>query len=168
VPLCEKGAGSPSNTTWPGPRPTRTPSLILIRPTVWPQCTNVTDRTGQDNGPDSIGRTVLPTVAQKPSYTKSKNTRLPCTIVRKVTTKLHFRGVSGLRQRDLKGRGGGMILGERQRAPSPPARGLGSAVTCRAISCKHFRGKPDSLEPLVMLVKFLPDFPGCSDTQNTL
>jgi len=31
----------------------------LIRPTVWPQYTNVTDRT------DSIGRTVLQTVAQK-------------------------------------------------------------------------------------------------------
>jgi len=24
------------------------PSFILIRPTVWPQCNNVTDRTGQD------------------------------------------------------------------------------------------------------------------------
>jgi len=38
---------------WPGPRPTCTPSFVLIRPTVWPQCTNVTDRqtdrqTGQD------------------------------------------------------------------------------------------------------------------------
>jgi len=28
----------------------------LIRPTVWPQCTNVTDRTGQtDNGPIAQG-----------------------------------------------------------------------------------------------------------------
>jgi len=42
----------------------------LIRPTVWPQYTNVTDRqdrtdrqTGQRS--DSIGRTVLQTVAQK-------------------------------------------------------------------------------------------------------
>ena len=44
------------------------PSFILIRPTVWPQCTNVTDRTGQtDNRLASIGRTVLKTVAQKPS-----------------------------------------------------------------------------------------------------
>jgi len=43
------GAGSPSNTMWPWPRPTCVPSFILIRPTVWPECTNVTDRqTGQD------------------------------------------------------------------------------------------------------------------------
>ena len=57
-------AGSPSNTMWPGPRPTCMPSFILIRPTVWPQYTNVTDRqTGQWS--DSIGRTVLQTVAQK-------------------------------------------------------------------------------------------------------
>jgi len=44
----------------------------LIRPTVWPQCTNVTDRTGQTDRQDrqqsdSIGRTVLQTVAQKPT-----------------------------------------------------------------------------------------------------
>ena len=49
------------------------PSFILIRPTVWrPQYTNVTDRTGQtgqtDKGTDSIGRTVLHTVAQKCLY----------------------------------------------------------------------------------------------------
>jgi len=31
------GAGSPSNTTWPGPRPTCLPSGILIHLTVWPQ-----------------------------------------------------------------------------------------------------------------------------------
>ena len=50
---------SPSNTVglWPGPRPICMPSFVLIRPTVWPQCTNVTDRqTGStdrqtDNGP---------------------------------------------------------------------------------------------------------------------
>ena len=51
------------------------PSFILIRPTVWPQCTNVTDRqTGQTRQTDrqtdrqrsdSLGRTVLQTVAQK-------------------------------------------------------------------------------------------------------
>ena len=40
-----EGAGSPSNTSWPGPRSTCTPSFILIHPTVWPQYTNVTDRT---------------------------------------------------------------------------------------------------------------------------
>ena len=68
------GAGSPSNTMWPGPRPTCVPSFILIRPTVWPQCTNVTDRTGQTGQTtdrqrsDSIGRTVLQTVAQKLHY----------------------------------------------------------------------------------------------------
>ena len=38
----------------------------LIHPTVWPQYTNVTDRTGQTDRQqsDSIGRTVLQTVAQ--------------------------------------------------------------------------------------------------------
>jgi len=44
---------------WPGPRPTCVPSFILIRPTVWPQYTNVTVRTGQagqtDNGPIALG-----------------------------------------------------------------------------------------------------------------
>jgi len=55
-------AGSLSNTMWPGPRPTFVPIGILIHPTVWPQYTNVLDRTdrtektGQsdrqpDNGP---------------------------------------------------------------------------------------------------------------------
>ena len=51
------------------------PSFILIHPTVWPQCTNVTDRQTDKTGrqdrqtgqrTDSIGRTVLQTVAQKP------------------------------------------------------------------------------------------------------
>ena len=55
VPFWGRAAGSPSNTMWPGSRPTCMPSFILIRPTVWPRCTNVTDRqdrqTGQtDNG----------------------------------------------------------------------------------------------------------------------
>jgi len=48
------GTGAPPNIVWPEPRPTCMPSFILIRPTVWPQYTNVTDRTGkdrQDNGP---------------------------------------------------------------------------------------------------------------------
>ena len=42
-------------------------SFILIRPTVWPQCTNVTDRTDRQDRQrtDSTGRTVLQTVAQK-------------------------------------------------------------------------------------------------------
>ena len=43
APLGE-GTGSPSNTMWPGLRPTRMPSFILIRPTIWPQYTNVADR----------------------------------------------------------------------------------------------------------------------------
>jgi len=69
----EGGAGSPSNIMWPGPRPACMPSFILIRPTVWPQCTNVTaDR--QDRQAlrqtdrqlsDGIGKTVLQMVAQK-------------------------------------------------------------------------------------------------------
>jgi len=61
------GAGSPPNTVWPGPRPTCVPSFILIHRTVWPQCTNVTDRTGQTDRQrtNSIGRTVVQTVAQK-------------------------------------------------------------------------------------------------------
>jgi len=61
-------AGSQSITMWPGPRPTRMPSFILIHPTIWPQYTNVTDRqTGHTDRQrsDSIGRTVLQTVAQK-------------------------------------------------------------------------------------------------------
>ena len=41
-------------------------NFILIRPTVWPQCTNVTDRTDRHRQQsDSIGRTVLQMVAQK-------------------------------------------------------------------------------------------------------
>jgi len=66
-----RGAGSPSNTMWSGPRPSCAPSFIFIRPTVWPQCTNVTDwadrqidRTDRQRT-DSIGRTVLQTVAPK-------------------------------------------------------------------------------------------------------
>ena len=44
APLGGEGAASPSNTMWLGPRPTSTPSFILIHPTVWPQYTNVADR----------------------------------------------------------------------------------------------------------------------------
>jgi len=50
---------------WPGPRPTCMLSFILIRLTVWPQCTNVTDRQTVRQRTDSIGRTVLQTVAQE-------------------------------------------------------------------------------------------------------
>ena len=45
-PWGEGRAGSPSNTMWPGPRPTFVPiSGILIHPAVWPQYTNVTTHT---------------------------------------------------------------------------------------------------------------------------
>jgi len=33
------GAGSPSNTKWPGPRSTSVPSGVFIHPAVWPQYT---------------------------------------------------------------------------------------------------------------------------------
>ena len=65
-PFWEEGAGSPSNAIWPGPRPTSMPSFILIHPTIWPQYTNVIDRQDrQTQWSDSIGQTVLQTVAQK-------------------------------------------------------------------------------------------------------
>jgi len=52
--------GSPPNTMWPGPRPTCMPSFILIRPTVWPQCTNVTDRqTDRQKGQDGTDTTTV-------------------------------------------------------------------------------------------------------------
>ena len=57
------GAGSPSNTMWQGNRPTSVPSGILIYSTVWPQYTNVSDRQDRQRS-DSIGRTVLQTLAQ--------------------------------------------------------------------------------------------------------
>jgi len=66
VPL-PRGAGSPSNTMWPGLTPTSIPSGILIHPTVLPQHTNVRDRTDRQDRQrsDSIEQTVLQTVAQK-------------------------------------------------------------------------------------------------------
>jgi len=54
------GAGFPSNKIWPWPKPTSITSFILIHATVWPQHTNVTDRTDRQ-WPDSIRRTVLQT-----------------------------------------------------------------------------------------------------------
>jgi len=50
VSLWRRGAGPPFNTIWLTLRPTSVPSFILIRQTVWPRCTNVTDRQA-DNGP---------------------------------------------------------------------------------------------------------------------
>jgi len=60
-------AGSPSNTMWPGPRPTSVPRCILIHPAVWPQYFNITDRQDSQDRQrsDSIELTVLQTVAQK-------------------------------------------------------------------------------------------------------
>jgi len=52
-------AKSPCNTMWPGPRPTSTPSFILIHPAVWPQYTNVTDTQA-----DRIGQTDRKTAPQ--------------------------------------------------------------------------------------------------------
>ena len=66
------GVGTPSNTMWPGPRPSLVQSGIVIQSTVWPQYTNVTDRqTGQrnrqtDNGPIAYG---------EPFYKMSPETR---------------------------------------------------------------------------------------------
>jgi len=59
------------------------PSFILICPTVWPQCTNVTDRTDRQTGQerqrtDSTGRTLLQTVAQKTKVIKVKNVVSQC------------------------------------------------------------------------------------------
>jgi len=39
APFWGRGAGSPSSTMWPGPRPTSVPSAILIHPAVWSQQT---------------------------------------------------------------------------------------------------------------------------------
>ena len=66
VPLSTGGAGSPSNTMSPGPRSTSVPSDILIHPTVWPQYTNITNRTDRiDNGPVAQGEPLLVTIAKK-------------------------------------------------------------------------------------------------------
>jgi len=81
VPFGAGRAGFPSNTMWPGPSSTCMPSFILIRPTVWPQCTNVTDRQDRTDRTDrqrsdSIGRTILQTVAQKRAKTKLLSTQM--------------------------------------------------------------------------------------------
>ena len=71
VPLWGEGAGFPSNTMWPGPRLTCTPSFIMIHPTVWPQYTNVADSTGQ-TGQDRQKDTGLTAQAQgEPFYKRS-------------------------------------------------------------------------------------------------
>jgi len=54
MPLWGRGGGFSSNTMWPGPRLTSMPSFVLIHPTVWPQYTNVTDRTDRQTDNDPI------------------------------------------------------------------------------------------------------------------
>jgi len=68
-------AGSPSNTMWPGPRPTYMPSLIFIYLIVWPQYTNVTDRQAiQTDRQTNNGL-----IAQgKPFYKRSPKNRWIC------------------------------------------------------------------------------------------
>ena len=66
VPLSVSGAGSPSNIMSPGASSISVPSGILIYPAVWPQQTNVTNRQDRQRS-DSIGRTVLQTVAVTPA-----------------------------------------------------------------------------------------------------
>jgi len=71
APLLGRASGCSSNTMWPRPRPASMPSFILIHPTGWPQYTNVADtqdRQTDRQWSDSIGRTVLQTVAQKPNF----------------------------------------------------------------------------------------------------
>ena len=51
-PFWGREATYPSNTVSPGPRLTSVPSFILTRPTIWPQYTNVTDRTDIQTGQD--------------------------------------------------------------------------------------------------------------------
>ena len=55
------GAGSPtpSNRVCPGPRPTCMLSFIVIRPTVWPQYTNVTDRQHRQDRTGQTGQTAV-------------------------------------------------------------------------------------------------------------
>ena len=51
VPLSVGEGGSPFNTLSPGPRPTCIPTGILMQPTVWPQYTNVTEKTDRRMAP---------------------------------------------------------------------------------------------------------------------
>jgi len=84
VPLSVAGAGSPSNTVWPGPRCTSVPSGILISSTVWPQYANVTDGQTDRTSVRSIGRTV--TCNGRPRIV-SQSTHA----VTKMSTRLHYR-----------------------------------------------------------------------------
>jgi len=76
VSLSVGGAGSPSNTMWPGPSPISVPRSILIHVAVWPQYTVSSDRTDRTGLTglwfDGIGRTVLQTVAGKPRISEER------------------------------------------------------------------------------------------------
>jgi len=64
------GTGSPSNTMWPGPRPTSLPSFILISETVWSQYTTLqTDRQDRqtDNGSTNRFTNSLPKTKISPT-----------------------------------------------------------------------------------------------------
>ena len=66
-PFGEGAAASPSNTMWPGPRPTFLSSFILISLAFWPQSTPTSQTDGTDNGPIAKG---------EPFYKRSpKNSR---------------------------------------------------------------------------------------------
>ena len=72
------GSRSPSHTVCP--RPTCMLSFFLIYKTIWPQYTNVTDRTGQTDRTDrqrsgSTGRSVLQTDAQIPKMVAMASSR---------------------------------------------------------------------------------------------
>jgi len=49
----------PSNTMWPGPRPTSVSGGILIHATVWPQIYQRYETNRQRSDSDSIGRTIF-------------------------------------------------------------------------------------------------------------
>ena len=52
--------GSPSNTMWPGPRPTSLPSGIVIHPTVWPQLRLSLDSNHTTSSPHSPSPSTTP------------------------------------------------------------------------------------------------------------
>jgi len=72
MPLLE-GAESPSNTVWPGLRPTSVPSGILIHlfGTIHRGRTDSLRQDRQQS--DSIGQTVLQTIAQKLQFIQTVN-----------------------------------------------------------------------------------------------
>jgi len=66
VPLSRRGLGIHLTAMSPGSRPTSAPSGMLIHRTVWPQYTNISDRTdGHDIGPVQ-GEPLVVTVDPKP------------------------------------------------------------------------------------------------------